>query len=109
MTATLRAQQPALTALAELARMCPELPGAHLSTYQHAPGEVVVQIDAHGEDRFSAFEAWREALLVPTDAVDLTPYKSQPGTGDLSFSTTVAGAPVHVWLALPCLPVAVAS
>lgn len=101
--ATLREQQPALDALAELARVHPDLPGATLHADQHDPGAVTAQLSAQG-----AFEAWREALMVPPESVDLVAY-GNTGAGRIEFRTTVAGAPIHVWLAMAGLPTEVAS
>ncbi|NGO69166.1 hypothetical protein [Streptomyces boncukensis] len=101
---SLRQQQPAITALAELARTCPDLPAASLRTDQFKPGEVIVQLDSVAD-----FEAWREGLGLAPDAVDLTTYRTAPGSGQMELRTTVTGVPVHVWVAMSQLPLGVAS
>ncbi|MFD9814479.1 hypothetical protein [Streptomyces sp. NPDC059080] len=63
-TTSLSAQAAALASVEWMAAAYPGLPGAYLTSHSVAPDEVNALVDCP-----SHFEAWREALGIPTDAV----------------------------------------
>ncbi|TSB26116.1 hypothetical protein [Streptomyces benahoarensis] len=61
---SLNTQAAALASAERMAVAYPGLPGAYLTSHSIAPNEVHALVDCP-----SHFEAWREALDIPTDAV----------------------------------------
>lgn len=89
MTHTLAAQQAALDAVAQLGRIHGHLPGATISLTDIWPSTVSISLDEH----LDAFEAWREALGIPADAVE---YTERPSGMNLKAEGSFAGATVEL-------------
>lgn len=82
---TLAVQLDAIAALRALADAFPHLPGVDFSLSRITPGV----IDIHVHDGLDVFEAWRAALGVAPEAVDLA-------HGNLRATTSFCGAEVEL-------------
>ncbi|MGP3752169.1 hypothetical protein [Streptomyces sp. IBSNAI001] len=81
-------QAPAFEALDLLVSMFPDLPAAYITTYAKSYAGLAAQLNTPAE-----FEAWRTALQIPTEAVDL---HGDSAGGWLAAETTVRGVLLRI-------------
>nr|WSX78217.1 hypothetical protein OH826_32855 [Streptomyces sp. NBC_00899] len=85
------AQTNALGTLLRLIDAHPELPGAYFVSHCFEPQRVDVQLDSP-----SALEAWREALNLPTDAIEPKAFPD-PDRRELEVSAVIGTATIRVY------------
>ncbi|MCT2591088.1 hypothetical protein LHJ74_14420 [Streptomyces sp. N2-109] len=88
-TQTMRAQQPAIFAMAALVEAHPQMPGAYMVLSQHEPEAVSALLPG-----LATVEVWREALCVAPEQVALSDLNGDPL---VEFTALVAGVPVRMW------------
>lgn len=86
---TLAEQRVALDALAQLSAAFGHLPGAHIGLNTIFPNRVDISL----HDGLNAFEAWREALGIAAEDVQIQQRKTAM---NLKAVTTFAGATVEL-------------
>ncbi|MEU9498223.1 hypothetical protein [Streptomyces sp. NPDC048196] len=89
MNATLAAQQAALDAAAQLARALGHLPSANIDVNHHSPERIEISV----HDGLDRFEQWREALGIPTAALN---YRTSVTGMHIRSSTTWNGIEIQL-------------
>lgn len=87
-TTPMNDQAAAAAALLGLTQMFGHLPAPYITIHTHSQGGLDLQFSNPTE-----FEAWRTALVVPTDAIEL---KSYAGDAWLAADAVFCGARVHL-------------
>ncbi|WUH92311.1 hypothetical protein OG900_20840 [Streptomyces sp. NBC_00433] len=88
-------QANALGTLLRLIDAHPHLPGAYIVSHCFIPQRVDVQLDSP-----SGLEAWREALNLPTCAIEPKRFPD-PGRQELEMSADVGTATIRVYAIFP--------
>ncbi|MFD9336434.1 hypothetical protein ACFWBF_18825 [Streptomyces sp. NPDC060028] len=99
LTNPLAAQSAVLAALAQLAELHPDLPGAYITTSQITPTEAHVLLDGPAD-----LEAWR--LATHTDALDVE-LASSEGDRRLLFTTPLGRITLKIYAYITPAPAAV--
>ncbi|MEU9036807.1 hypothetical protein AB0D45_18155 [Streptomyces sp. NPDC048352] len=97
----LTAQSAVFTALAQLAELHPNLPGAYITTSQITPAEVSILLDSLAD-----LEAWRLATHTDADDVQLADLK---GDCQLRFTAPLGRITLKVFTVFAPVSVAVTA